>query len=264
MLPQVSIWGYAAQTYYLCAAIAGLCGIGLAAFTLRKEFPDMRRFVLPALVAVLALIGARLFNFLLNPGAYGADFPAWSLSYRNLSLMGGLIMGVLTVCVFGIVSKRNPFRLLDAFVLPAGVGIALLKLGCFLNGCCFGKPASGPFSVTFPANQMLYAYLDTLPLLGKQARSVYPAQLFEMSGAMIGLALIWYICRKRNLPDGARAIFYAAWFTLVRLAVHQLRSFPYEKQVVAVFYPLFYCAVLLALIVTLVILLKQAFKKGDT
>ncbi|NLA87082.1 MAG: hypothetical protein GX847_07345, partial [Clostridiales bacterium] len=163
-----------------------------------------------------------------------------------------------------IASKRNPLRLLDAFVLPAGAGIALLMLGCFMNGCCVGKPASGPFSVSFPANQMLYTYLDTLPLLGKQTRSVYPAQLFEMAGAILGLALIWLICHKGKLPDGARAMLYAAWFTLVRLAVHPLRSFPYEKQVVAVFYPLFYCAVLLTLIVTLVILLKQTYKKGDS
>ncbi len=245
MLPTVNIFGCAVQSYYLCAALSGACGILLSVRTLRQEGPGAWRFLLGVLTALFVLIGARLLNFLLHPAAYGADFPIWSLSYRKLSLMGGLIFGVAAVSVFGICTKRSPLRLMDRLVLPAGVGIALLKLGCFLNGCCFGKPTEGILGVTFPANAVTYDYLDTLPLLGGQIRTVYPTELFEMAGALAGVAVVWYICRRRRPPDGTRAILFAAWFTLVRLAVHPLRAFPYGEFVTDTVYPLLYALMLL-------------------
>ena len=257
MLPEMKLFGCAVQSYYLFAALAGSAGIVLAALALRREGLSVWRYLLPVLIALMALIGARLFNYLLDPKAYGEDFPVWTLSYRKLSLMGGLIAGVLTVFAFCAAARKNPFRLLDAFVLPAGSGVILLKLGCFLNGCCCGKLTDGALGMVFPANAVLYDYLDTLPLFVGQNRAVYPTQLFELLGAALGLAVILPLCRRRTFPAGVKAVLYAMWFTLVRLAVHPLRAFPYDKRVITAAYPVFYCAMLLVLGITLTILIKK-------
>lgn len=263
MLPIVHLFGCTVQSYYLCAALAGLTGLVLSAYTLKREGLGAWRFLLPLLMAIAALVGARTLNFLLDPGAYGPDFPVWSLAYRSLSLMGGLICGVLTVFAFGALTKCDPFKLTDVLVLPAGISVALLKLGCFLNGCCFGKPTQGILGVEIPANETMYDYLETLPLFGRQVRTVYPTQFFEMMGALAGLAIVECVCRRRKLPEGGRAILYATWFTLVRLAVHPIRSFPYEKRVVALFYPMFYCTVLIALAVTFFMRMKRVSMKEE-
>lgn len=258
MLPQVELFGCAVQSYYLFAALAGIIGTSLAIFALRREGLGIWQYLLPVLMASVALIGARLLNYLLNLDAYGESYPVWTLSYRKLSLMGGLIAGVLTVFAYCAAARKSPFRLMDAFVLPAGSGIILLKLGCFLNGCCCGKPTDGALGMVFPANAALFDYLDTLPLLAGQNRAVYPTQLFELFGAALGLAVILPICQRKTFPDGVKAVLYAMWFTLVRLAVHPLRAFPYDKRIVTVAYPIFYCVLLLMLGITLTILIKKS------
>ena len=257
MLPQVCVLGYTLQSYYLCAALAGALGIFLSFIFLKNERLGPWRVLLPVLTAVFSLIGARLLNYLLNTEAYGSDFPIWSFSYRNLSLMGGLLFGAAAILVYGLAARRNPFRLFDCMVLPVAAAIISLKLGCFLNGCCFGKPTDSFLGMTFPANTGIYNFLDKLPLFTEQTRTVYPTQLFELFGAVIGLAVILPVFRRRVCPDGARAVVYAIWFTLVRLLVHPFRSFPYDKLVTLMVYPIFYCIILLILLITLFVLLVR-------
>ena len=112
--------------------------------------------------------------------------------------------------------------------------------------------------MVFPANTALFDYLDTLPLLAGQNRAVYPTQLFELFGAALGLAVILPLCQRKAFPDGVKAVLYAMWFTLVRLAVHPFRAFPYDKRVVTAAYPVFYCTLLLALGITLILLIKKS------
>lgn len=62
----------------------------------------------------------------------------------RLSLMGGLVAGVLILALYVGLGKRSLSRLADCFLLPAGMAIILLKLSCFLNGCCCGKSTDSP------------------------------------------------------------------------------------------------------------------------
>lgn len=85
-----------------------------------------------------ALMGARILKFFLNPSAYGSDFSVWTLAYRNVSLMGGLISGGVVIFAFSYIIKHSPWSLLDGMILPGGMTIMFFKLGCFINGCCYG------------------------------------------------------------------------------------------------------------------------------
>lgn len=243
MLPYIDLFGHAVQSYHLCAAAAGLCGIALAWVCLRGCVRGAWRIWLPLMIAVLTLIGARLLNYFTNPAAYGKDFFLWTLSYEKLSLMGGLIAGVLTVSVYALCAKKNPLALLDALTLPAAVSVALLKLGCFLNGCCHGKPTDGIFGVTFPANEAKYNFINSLPLVHATSPRVHPTQAYELLGALAALILSLLLARKIN-KSGSRFCLFAAGFSLVRLLVLPLRTLPYEDSMIKVFYPCLYGAVI--------------------
>ncbi|MBO6055345.1 MAG: prolipoprotein diacylglyceryl transferase, partial [Oscillospiraceae bacterium] len=173
MLPVLHVFGGAVQTYYVCAALAALTGYLLAVFRLRRILPRAQAWLLPLLMLLLGLIGARGLNVLTNPEAY-ENFQPWTLQYTKLSLMGGLGLGAVGLLLFCAVSRRAPGPVLDAFVLPSAAGIVLLKIGCFCNRCCFGKPTEGPFGMIFPANAAKYAFLESLPLVKPTSPVVHP------------------------------------------------------------------------------------------
>lgn len=238
MLPVLRIFGLSLQSYYFFAALAGLTGFVLSALALRRLGLGARSLLLPLLCLILAPAGARLLNYLTNPEPYLEGFSLWSLRYTKLSLMGGLgagLLGILLGCAF---LRRAPGPILDAFVLPAALGILLLKLGCFCNGCCFGKPTEGILGMVFPANTLRYRFLDSLPLLRASSPRVHPTQLYEMAGALLALGLA--LGFGRRFGPGGRCAIFAGVFALARWAVLPLRALPYSESVLQVGYPLLY------------------------
>ncbi len=240
MLPVLHLFGVPVQTYYVCAVLAGLCGFALAALSLRKLLPGPWCVLLPLLTAALALAGARGLNVLTNPDAYGDGFFWWTPHYSHLSLMGGLAAGCAGLLLFALILRRSPGPVADAFVLPAAAGIVLLKLGCFCNGCCFGKPTDGPFGVIFPANELRYRFLDALPILHASSPRVHPTQLYEIAGALAALLLACALGKR--FGAGGRAALFAGLFAAARWIVLPLRALPYSDTVIHVAYPAMYAA----------------------
>ena len=244
MYPYIEIFGHSLQSYYLCAALAGIVGILLSVVCLRKKKQGMWAVLLPVLVAVIALIGARLLNFITNPRAYSGDFPVWTLSYRKLSLMGGLIAGAAVIVVTCILRKEKIAGIADAFAIPAAAGIILLKLGCFLNGCCHGKPTSGPFGMVFPANASKYDFINSLNTVSAKSPIVHPTQLYEIVGAILAIAAAAVLPRVWKLKEGSRAAIFAILFSAARWIILPFRELPYDRKIVTTFYPCLYAAII--------------------
>ena len=244
MYPIMYLFGHPVQTYYVCAALAGLTGLILSALLLRRVLPAPGWLVLPLLTAAAALLGARGLNILTNPEAYGSRFSPWTLQYTRLSLMGGLGAGVAAILGYCGMARQRPGRVLDAFVLPAAAGIFLLKLGCFCNGCCFGKPTEGPLGMIFPANAARYEFINSLPLIHAASPRVHPTQLYEMAGCVLALVLAYLLERLTKPAPGGRAAVFAAGFALARWLVLPLRALPYPDIVIRVVYPALYAAVI--------------------
>ena len=51
----------------------------------------------------------------------------------------------------------------------AGLGMVLTRLGCFLNGCCFGHPAEGPWAVRYPAGSTVHKFQVGAGLIAPEA-----------------------------------------------------------------------------------------------
>ena len=244
MYPYIEIFGHALQSYYLCAAAAGIVGTVLSAIYLLRSKQGIWAVLLPVFVCVSALIGARVLNFVTNPRAFSGDFSVWTLSYRKLSLMGGLIAGVATIIVFCILRKEKAAGIADAFAVPAAAGILLLKLGCFLNGCCHGIPTDGPFGMVFPANASKYSFINSLKIVSAKSPIVHPTQLYEMAGVMVAITAAIVLPRVWKLKDGSRAAIFVVLFSAARWIILPLRELPYDRQIVTVFYPCLYAVVI--------------------
>ena len=152
------------------------------------------------------IIGARIFYVIDNWSVYAADpIQIIRLDRGGLAFFGGLIGGGLAfLCM--LYRKRLPVRQtlgVAASLVP--LGHAFGRMGCFLNGCCYGKVTTSWAGVEFPAGSP--AYMDQLPKHPELAAlghslPVYPTQLFELTYNLIFFAILsWMLPRRRRAGD---------------------------------------------------------------
>ena len=158
------------------------------------------------LISILAgVVGSRLLWFALfhEPGE-----PVWVLIQvwkGGLVFYGGLIGALIADTVY-LRKKRLPlWEVADTLAPAIALGQAFGRIGCFLNGCCFGGPASAwfPLGVRFPAflDAKTGAPLGSPPFLDHVRRewvadnadsslAVHPAQLYAAASLFLIAAVL--------------------------------------------------------------------------
>ena len=145
------------HSYGFMLMLAFLAGIGL---TLRRAsragIPGQAVWDLSLYALVAGVLGARaaflLFYYEADPASEHPILDLISIWRGGLVLQGGLLVA-LAVCLWYLYAHRLPLaKVADAFAPGVAVGIALGRIGCFLNGCCWGKicAADYPLGVAFP------------------------------------------------------------------------------------------------------------------
>lgn len=162
----------------------------------RRGVPAERLLDLGLIILVGSIIGARLMYVLLTPNA-GPIIDIHTIlksGLGGLSFHGGLIGGLLTASIYIAITKLSFWRVADTIAPAVAVGYAITRIGCFLNGCCYGKPAPAwlPWRMTFPLSP------------DGCIRDVHPSQLYAslMGFAMFGI-LLW-LSRGNSLGRAGR------------------------------------------------------------
>jgi phosphatidylglycerol:prolipoprotein diacylglycerol transferase len=134
-------------------------------------------------LALAAFAGGRL-HYVTNywhaySGHLGAAaFGAWPSGMHAPGAVVGIAIAVLISCWWFAVPVG---RFADGMTPTIALGVAIARLGCFLQGCCFGTPCEGWWCVTFPTSH----------------GAVHPLQLYFIANALAVLALVlWMIPRK--------------------------------------------------------------------
>ncbi len=182
-----------------------------------------------ALAAAAGLAGARLLDVLLNGPAYGVE-PSriTALEPQGFALYGGLAVGGAVALLAARWWGVSPWRLADSAVPAVVAGIGLLRIGCFLAGCCFGTESDLPWAIRYPpgspawAGQVTTGSTGLLGLTGAVA-PVHPTQLYEL-GAVLVLGLVAVVLARRRAPAGIPALAFGVGFTLFRLGNQAVRA----------------------------------------
>jgi len=165
-----------------------VCGFIAAIYIIRRLSRGMgenaEHVTTAALYSLIAgVAGARLFYVI----HYWKEFRGRGIVEMlavwkgGLELLGGVLLAILIIVVY-LRSKKLPVRrYLD--ILAVGLMLALVfgRLGCFLNGCCFGKPTNFFISVRFPYNSLAYQS-QVRPDLARGRQKPYfdlPADFFD-------------------------------------------------------------------------------------
>ena len=199
-------------------------------------------------ITVAFPLGARLFDAVTKLGYY-LEKPArlLSLDLGGFSMWGGLILAAAVGVMACRLLALNLPRMADSAMPGLGIGIALMRMGCFMAGCCFGKETDLPWGVTFPPGSDAHIHqllADGSIIFGGDPRPVHPTQLYESVAALLAVAFVFWLF-KRAAPDGIAFLSCACWYSAFRLFNHYLRVPGGELTVPGWFYPVLYSLVLM-------------------
>ncbi|MCP4569599.1 MAG: prolipoprotein diacylglyceryl transferase [FCB group bacterium] len=174
------------------------------------------------------VIGGRLSYVLMHLSDFADDplssinpFQGDQFGISGLNLYGGVILAVLGMLIYVRIKKLPLLAVGDLFAPALGLGIGIGRIGCFLNGCCFGTPTDLPWSILYPANSMPYY------VYGNQA--IHPAQLYTAAyGWLLFFALLWLLKRKKF--DGQVMALYFMFEAVFRYLIEYVRYYETEMR----------------------------------
>ncbi len=182
------------KSYGLLLALSFLVGIWLSVRRGRARGFD-RDTVLDMCFAVLisSLIGVRLFYVLTHLGDFHPWYRVFFIWEGGLTLYGGILTATAVV-LWNCRRRRLPFlRLADALAPQVALGIGLTRIGCFLNGCCFGRATDSALGVVFPPTCEAGAVSHGAPL--------HPTQLYASAAGFLVWGLL-VLGDRRPFRDG--------------------------------------------------------------
>lgn len=130
-----------------------------------------------------------------------------SIGYAGLVLLGGVILAFITVAWLANRRNINLLTILDVFAPSLALGIAIGRIGCYLNGCCFGNPTDLPWGVVFPHGSSAgYIYPGI---------HIHPTQLYAtMYNTALFFGLLWAEQRFRTFAGFTWSLFLIGYGVL--------------------------------------------------
>ncbi|MHC4061935.1 MAG: prolipoprotein diacylglyceryl transferase [Planctomycetota bacterium] len=146
------------KSYGLMMVVGFLSAVFIIRYLSRNITPNPNLITNAALYSLIAgVIGARLFYVVHHFDQFrGRLFSVFAIWQGGLELLGGVILAIAIIIFFLWYHKLPVRRYLD--ILAIGLMSALIfgRIGCLLNGCCFGKPANLPWAIRFPYGAPAY------------------------------------------------------------------------------------------------------------
>ena len=162
------------------------------------------------------------------------------VDHGGLMFYGGLILAF--VCFVGYcLAKRERFLpMADKMAVVVPLGHAFGRIGCFFNGCCYGRRTDGVFGVSFPAMSPAWSEQvreGAISSSAAKALPVLPTQLFEAAGCLLVFAIVLFVYLKTNRAAsggeapakktaGLSAAVYFASYGVLRFLLEMLRGDP--------------------------------------
>jgi phosphatidylglycerol:prolipoprotein diacylglycerol transferase len=235
----------------LMLCLAFLAAIFLAAWRARREKLNPEWiFDLAVWILIGGVIGARGFYVIQYWGrritSLAEIFQIWQ---GGIVFYGGVIGGLVAGLAYARLKKLPILPLLDAVAPSVALGLAIGRVGCLLNGCCYGDRCELPWAVAFPpgsppwfhqvyraeqnpddpgiprVDQATVAQVEAgrIPPRTPWSGRIHPTQLYSTIDGLILLGLLsaYYPLRRR---DGEVAALLLITYPITRTLIEYLRG----------------------------------------
>ncbi len=214
------IGGFPVYTYGVLLAAAYLLGLQFALMRSRRLGLDPNRVMdLGIWVIVSALVGAKLLLLIV-------DFDTFSRSPRELMTLvrsggvfyGGLIAAV-GVALWYLRRHRMPmWTVTDVFAPGIALGHVVGRMGCLFAGCCFGKPTTLPWGITFTDRYAAENVGTPLNI------PLHPTQLYEAGAELLILGFLLLLERRGRAFPGRTFWSYMLFYGVSRFVIEFFRG----------------------------------------
>lgn len=210
-------------TYGFFLALAFLIAIGLAGREARRVGARVDRvYDLCFYIVLAAIVGSRLLHVLLSPAYFWAHpLEIIKLWKGGLAFQGGVFLGVVVAVVYMRWHQMPILGTFDILTVGTPLGQSIGRIGCFMAGCCYGRPCDLPWAVTFTDPNTL----------APPGIPIHPTQLYESFLALGNFAIIFWL-RKRKRFDGQLTATYLMLAGLIRFGVEFFRG-DYRGPIIA-------------------------------
>jgi phosphatidylglycerol:prolipoprotein diacylglycerol transferase len=221
---------FALRSYGLMLSISFFLGILWASRRYRKAGENPAKMIDLAVVIIIAAIaGSRLFYVAFHWDEFAGNALDIINPFNNpqgigiagLSMDGGVVLAVLCGLLYLRAARQPVLRALDAIAPAFALGIVFTRLGCFLNGCCFGLPCTHSWGLVFPPQSLAGWTFPNVHL--------HPAQLYNALGGAIMLGLLMVLERYQRFT-GFLFLWAVILYGILRLVVDFYRYF--EESVI--------------------------------
>jgi len=214
---------FSLPTYGVLVATGVICGLFVAAHLSRRQGQDPEKAWNLGIYAVLAaIVGAKVL-LIINDFGYYASHPREIFSLGVLQAGGvfyGGVIAAIVVSVWYIRANRMPvLRTCDAFAPGLALGHSIGRLGCFAAGCCYGKPTSHWWGVTF--HSPLAASWVGTPL----NVPLEPTQLFESAVELANFLFLYWLFKRKKF-EGQIIGSYLFIYGVARFFLEFIRDDP--------------------------------------
>ncbi|MDD3234676.1 MAG: prolipoprotein diacylglyceryl transferase [Candidatus Omnitrophica bacterium] len=208
MHPEICRIGHCAIYSYGAALVSAfwICAFLLRRAALPAGFDPERITGLLFTVFFSGIIGGRVIYILLNLKMYISDpLEIIMLQHGGLAWFGGFMGGAAGGIIYCL-KKRMPLLKTIDFISPyIALGHAIGRIGCFFNGCCYGKVS--PHGFYFPVH----------------GETLVPVQLYS-SLLLVAIFVILRVLQSRPHRPGDIFLFYMMLYSIKRFLIEYLRA----------------------------------------
>ncbi|NUN96506.1 MAG: prolipoprotein diacylglyceryl transferase [Candidatus Omnitrophica bacterium] len=198
-------------------------------------YSEERMANLLILCLIAGLVGAKLLHVIIYIGS--GSISELLFSRRGLVYYGGFIAGVATGWLLVLRNKWDPAHVADILAPAVPLGEFFGRIGCFLNGCCFGRICSSGLGVQFPrvesdgeligSDAFLHHWVQRMvPPDAQWSLPVYPTQLLSSFAALATFLALTFYFSKRVRFRGQLALIYLMLYSVARFLIEMIRDDP--------------------------------------
>ena len=209
------LFGFEIKFYGLIMSLAMLIGVWLACFLAKRRNIKSDDILLLALIVLpCSIVGARLYYCFF----YEYNYTFWelfNLRSGGLAIYGGVIGGIIGICIFALVKRdwKIILLLMDVVAPCLILGQALGRWGNFFNQEAYGNLITNPSMQWFPFAVFI-----------ESKNAWYQATFFyESLWNIVGFVLL-LLCYYKTRKTGTTTAFYLIWYGVGRTIIEGLRS----------------------------------------
>lgn len=165
------------------------------------------------LIFIAAFVGGKFFLLLENPSLY-LNSPAKLFTGRGFVFYGSFLFAIPTMLWFFKRNKLNTYKMLDVMAIVTCIVHMFGRIGCFMAGCCYGKPTDGPLAITF-TSEACQAPVN-VPLV--------PTQLLEAGYILLVMILLLVIKSRFQKFYGQLFLLYLILYAIGRSVLEIFRG----------------------------------------